>query len=398
MAGLYIHIPFCRSKCAYCDFFSLPLDKSTCNTVLTEEYCKALLKEFEMREEEIDAPFSTIYIGGGTPTAIPETTLLEFISALIHKVRSHNNAYGTVLIDEFTIEANPEDIARDKIEALESVGINRISIGIQSFDARQLEAISRKHDATSSLFALETLAESGINYSADLIYGLPGQSVKSWNQQLEELLEYRPPHFSAYLLSYEPGTKLYVRRELGKVMEADEVTIGSMYDALVNMAKQRGYNHYEISNFALPGKEARHNSSYWNLTPYVGLGCGAHSFDGNIRRANPTNLKEYLAAMFADNAKIVADIEEETPINKINDYIITSLRTAAGLSWPLVESRWGAKACQLLENNMTRFRKNGQIITNTCGNLTIAEKHWLTADAILREVILDPDEVFQEID
>ena len=392
MAGLYIHIPFCRSKCAYCDFFSLPLDKyHTAN--VTEEYCKALLKEFELREREVDEPFSTIYIGGGTPTAIPDTTLLGFISALIHKVGSHNNACGKASIDEFTIEANPEDITSDKIEALKSAGINRISIGIQSFDAQQLDTINRLHDAKASISALQTLYESGINYSADLIYGLPGQNVESWKQQLEKLLEYRPPHFSAYLLSYEPGTKLYVRRELGKVSETDEETVNRMYEVLINAAGKRGYDHYEISNFALPGMDARHNSSYWNLTPYVGLGCSAHSFDGNTRRVNPANLKSYISALSVDNARVPAFIEDETQVNKINDYIITSLRTSAGLSRPLVESRWGATSLRIIEKNMTQFKKNGQIITTPFGNLTIAENHWLTADAILREIILDPDDI-----
>lgn len=391
MAGLYIHIPFCRSKCAYCDFFSLPLDKNDTN--ITRRYSKAILTEFDLREKEIDAPFSTIYIGGGTPTAIPDTTLLELISSLLDKVSSHNNTYGKTSIEEFTIEANPEDITPEKIEALKSVGINRVSIGIQSFDQIQLDAISRAHDTSSSLFALKHLAESGINYSADLIYGLPGQNIKSWRQQVERLLAYRPPHFSAYLLSFEPGTKLYVRRELGKVEEADEETANSMYGELIDAATKRGYNHYEISNFALPGMESQHNSSYWNLTPYVGLGCSAHSFDGDTRRINPANIKVYLTALSTDNATIPAIIEKETIVNKINDYIITSLRTAAGLSQSLVESRWGMKALHLLERNIAPFKKNGRITSTPHGNLTIPKRHWLAADAILREIILDPDDI-----
>lgn len=395
MAGLYIHIPFCRNKCAYCDFFSLPLGKSPRNaSALAREYCDAILREFDMRASEVEAPFLTVYVGGGTPTAMPPDILLEFIAALGQKVASHNSLYGAEPIGEFTIEANPEDIAKESIDAMMSAGINRVSIGIQSFDSVQLDSIGRIHDARRSLSALQALAASGINYSADLIYGLPGQSVNSWSRQLQRLLEYRPPHFSAYLLSYEPGTKLYARRQLGRVTEADEETASAMYGVLVDASSKCGYNHYEISNFALPGKEARHNSSYWDLTPYLGLGCSAHSFDGNIRSLNPSNLKAYVASLTANPPRIPAIAEHESHVNKINDYIITSLRTAAGLSLPVIESRWGCGARHLLENNMVQFKKNGRIAENHLGNLIIPEKHWLTADAILREVILDPDDIF----
>lgn len=392
MAGLYIHIPFCRSKCAYCDFFSLPLDGTLRKTPdIMAQYCAALLDELELRQGEIDGPFNTIYIGGGTPTAIDKETLHTFIRRLLNKVSKINSTHSDPAIREFTIEANPEDITPKSIETLRMAGVNRISIGIQSFDSAQLDSISRRHDAEVSRTALEHLRQSGINYSADLIYGLPGQSLESWEKQLRQLLEYMPPHFSAYLLSYEPGTRLYVRREKGIVTEADEETASRMYGRLIAIASEAGYEHYEISNFALPGRIAKHNSSYWNLTPYIGLGCSAHSFDGHTRRINPVNIKHYIASISAEKKATYIE-EKETTINKINDYIITSLRTSGGMSPQLIISKWGEGAIRNINDNIHSLIIDGRLSRNHLGNLIIPEKHWLLSDAILREIILDPDD------
>lgn len=357
-----------------------------------EQYCVAVLKEFELRETEIEEPWHTIYIGGGTPTAIPSNILIDFLSKLREKAVCHNSTFSNKpSITEFTIEANPEDITPDMIDSLRQVGANRISIGIQSFDTVQLNAINRRHDADASLNALTILKESGINYSADLIYGLPNQSVQSWEQQLLTLLDFKPPHFSAYLLSYEPGTRLYVRREQGKVTETDEETANSMYELLTRLATEKGYNHYEISNFARPGYEAIHNSSYWDLTPYLGLGCSAHSFDGILRRFNPTNIRQYMASLLSNKHTISAIEEEETTVNQINDYIITSLRTSRGVSPMKTRQLWGDNAYNALNKNIALLLKSGKIIKTTNGNFIIPEKYWLTSDAILRELILDPD-------
>lgn len=463
MAGLYIHIPFCRSKCAYCDFYSLPLKAalSRNNDPDGSRYCRAILNEFRLRHAEISEPFTTIYIGGGTPTALPLPVLLRLLRDLQSEVAAHNASLsgrgnpglegnfnpglscskdpglsesGIPGLEEFTIEANPEDISPEAITALRQNGVNRISIGIQSFDSCQLAEIRRLHPAETSLQALRTLRDSGINYSADLIYGLPGQTLDSWRRQLQELLEFRPPHFSAYLLSYEPGTALTRRLDKGLVSEASEALATRMYEALCNAASAAGYHHYEISNFALPGLEARHNSSYWNLTPYLGLGCSAHSFDGTLRRYNPSDLPLYLHHLAPQPPKshpvqppkpslspqpslpqisAVFETEEETPENSANDYIITSLRTTTGLSTDLFKSRWGSTIYASLLANLQPLLSAGAIAIHpstplaplTSPSLTsphpisapltsapirfyIPENHWLTADAILREAIL----------
>lgn len=386
MAGLYIHIPFCRSKCAYCDFYSMPLKAPA----LAAAYCDALVEEFRLRHLEIREPFSTIYTGGGTPTALPGDLLPGLLGRIRELVETHNEEValrgGMAVVDEFTVEANPEDITPEGLSRLRGCGVDRISIGIQAFDAAQLAEISRLHTPDASMSALTVLRDSGINYSADLIYGLPGQSCESWRRQLDALLAFRPPHFSAYLLSYEPGTRLYARLQKGEVAEADEALATDMYHLLADAGHRHGYRHYEISNFALPGLEARHNSSYWNLTPYLGLGCSAHSFDGFYRRYNPADTREYLRRIKTGVSASVT--EEENEINRVNDYIITSLRTTAGLSAPLVGRRWGTEFLERLKTNLAPAIASGHVIRRG-ESFVIPEQYWLTADAILREIILE---------
>lgn len=358
-----------------------------------EEYCRALLTEFKLRRSELKEPITTIYIGGGTPTTIPSELLTQLITSLKYEVIEFNSQYSsnnTAIIREFTIEANPEDISAEAIIQLKKAGVNRISIGIQSFDNCQLSSIMRQHGPSASLKSLSILNSSGINYSADLIYGLPEQTVESWEIQLTTLLDFNPPHFSAYLLSYEPGTLLYARKENGKVTEADEDTANKMYEILIKTAAAHGYNHYEISNFAQPGYEAQHNSSYWNLTPYIGLGCSAHSFDGDTRRVNPTNIHKYLEHLLNVTPSSYTNEEEETIINKVNDYIITSLRTIDGISPSLIEKRWGSHIRALVIDNIQKIYREGKLEKRN-ENYRIPEHFWLTSNAILRDLILDAD-------
>lgn len=400
MAGLYIHIPFCRSKCAYCDFYSMPSDCHQSDS-LFRQYCQALVKEFTLRCGEINEPFTTIYLGGGTPTALPMHILTTLLSEIVAATTSHNRNFGSFTgISEFTVEANPEDITPGSIRQLTDAGVNRISIGVQSFDQQQLNSIGRKHSVESADEALWVLKESGMNYSADLIYGLPGQSQTSWEEQLRHLLSFQPPHFSSYLLSYEPGTRLYARLQKGEVEEASETMATAMYTSLCHIAAEHGYNHYEISNFAKQGREAVHNSSYWNLTPYLGLGCSAHSFDGVIRRYNPSSVKKYIKLLSASESPTI--VEEEDDLNRINDYIITSLRTSKGLSMPIFVQNWGVARANMFLENIRGLLKDGSIDyagKDTChlpemkdfndltAELRIPENKWLTTDAILREAI-----------
>jgi oxygen-independent coproporphyrinogen-3 oxidase len=383
VAGLYIHIPFCRSKCAYCDFYSTP------NTALMERYVNAISAEFHLRRGEIAEPITTIYLGGGTPSLIPDS-LLEHLMHSLAKLLNVNK------LREVTIEANPEDISPEQIDFYRSIGINRISIGIQSFHNDELAAISRKHSSESAISALNALKQSGINYSADLIYGLPGQTLHQWNDNLSKLFKFKPPHFSAYLLSYEPGTKLYALKEKGAVAEATETEAIGMYQLLCQTAIEAGYNHYEISNFSKPGSEAIHNSSYWNYTPYLGLGVAAHSFDGAIRRYNTHNILQFVTSI--EHGKTFYTIDEELPTGRFNDYIITSLRTSAGFNTNFAMKTFGEQLVRQFMHNISNlitlpapFLQSTALEATTTG-VRIPETHWLTADAILRELIVDNDE------
>lgn len=363
---------------------------------IIDDYCHAVENEFILRKAELIGPIETIYIGGGTPTVIPVKSLTRFLSGIKEAVEAHNANYrkqegADDYIKEFTVEANPEDISHGLLGRLQETGVNRISIGIQSFDDCQLKAVRRRHNSIASIEALTALRDSGINYSADLIYGLPGQSTGSWESQLNILMGFEPPHFSAYLLSFEPGTQLNFMKEKGSISETDDTTVNAMYKILTSTAGKHGYHHYEISNFSKPGQEAKHNSSYWDLTPYLGLGCGAHSFDGNIRRINPNNVAKYIASLTRDCPEPLAAIDAETRINKINDYIITSLRTSRGISTSFIREKWGEPAASIILQNLQRLSVNGQLITTEGHNYRIPENKWLTSDSVLREIILDDE-------
>lgn len=373
-ATLYIHIPFCRNKCAYCDFFSTP---ARYGDDVYNRYTDALLKEWTLRSDELPALPETIYLGGGTPSLLSIRELGRLLNELLAEI-------GSARLKEVTIEANPEDITHDWLQSVMELGFNRISIGIQSFDADELASVERRHSPEDSISALTVLSETGINYSADLIYGLPGQNVRQWQKNLDRLLSFRPPHLSAYLLSYEPGTRLYARMASGKIKETDEETARQMYDYLCRRTADAGYLHYEISNFSLPGMEAVHNSAYWDFTPYLGLGASAHSLDKDgIRRYNPLSVKDYVAPLTSPDPTAPFIIDKETTRNRFNDLIITALRTSRGLAHQAVPSLFRRE----FERNLAPLLRTGAVTDNGTA-FTIPESRWLTADAILRDLII----------
>ncbi len=267
MAGIYIHIPFCKSRCKYCDFFSTTmLDRR-------EEYVAALLQEIELRKEEIARnPIQTIYFGGGTPSLIPAPLL----SPLVGKIASLNSYTGEM---EITLEANPQDLSLEKLRAYRAIGINRLSIGIQSFQDKHLQLLGRRHSAAEAIQAVRWAQEAGFtNISIDLIYGIPSQTMEEWQADIQQALALNVPHISTYNLIFEEGTRLTQMLLDGQISTADEDLENMMYETIVNTLNDNGYIHYEVSNFCKPNLHSRHNSSYWNNTPYVGLGAGAHSY------------------------------------------------------------------------------------------------------------------------
>ncbi len=375
MAGLYIHIPYCHSKCAYCDFYSMPRLDSM------EEYVNAIITEMQLRKYEISpTPITTIYIGGGTPSILPLNLLEKVITEI-------NFLFGSNF-DEFTIEANPEDITIEWVKGIIDLGINRVSMGIQSFSDIELKAINRRHSSQQSLNAIEIMRNVGIsNISGDLIFGLPLQDIKSWEQSLDKLLSLQLPHFSAYLLSYEPGTKLYAQILSGKIVEASEEMVTQMYQILIDRAKASGYQHYEISNYALPQHRAIHNSNYWNNEPYIGLGASAHSFDGKNRRYNPSDIKLYLSSL--SRGKLCYIIENESEIDRYNDMIITRLRTSEGIDLQIIKEDWSKYYNSFMKTVETLVSNNKIVIADS--SIYIPENQMLLSDAIMREFIVVDD-------
>lgn len=319
--GLYIHVPFCEKRCVYCSFYSTVHGKEE-----RDAFVRTLAKELAFRHN--GAPISTLYFGGGTPSQLDDEEMEAVFSAIHRHCVLSPHA-------EITFEANPDDISQQKVAQLRQLGVNRISLGVQSFDDTRLSFLNRRHTAQQALDAIDILRTKGIeNISIDLIFGLPGQQLTDWNKELAQAFELPITHLSAYSLMYEKGTPLYYARERGAVKECDEETSLSMFQMLCTSAQCAGFEQYEISNFARPGYRSRHNSSYWHGIPYLGLGPGAHSYDGkNCRRVNDYSLRRY---MEAGRAKTFADVphtlEKLSADECYDELICTRLRTCEGLS------------------------------------------------------------------
>lgn len=378
MAGLYIHIPFCASKCIYCDFYSLAGSSHDVG-----RYVDALVAELKLRHHEIDEPLTTLYIGGGTPSLLPSSQFSRLVDALACVVAMDG-------VEEFTVEVNPDDVTAGYIARLKSLGVNRISMGVQSFDDRDLRFINRRHTAQQALEAVHAIGQAGVhNVSIDLIYGIPGQTLDSWTCTVDQAVALGVEHISAYSLMYEQGTRLWVMRQTGKVTEIDDDTCVAMYDTLVSRLRLAGYDHYEISNFALPGYCSRHNSSYWDLTPYLGLGPAAHSYDGRVRRYNPPRLKSYLHSLEAGQCAFVT--ETETDWQRYDEYVMLRLRTAAGLC---VDDMKGRFAPCFVDYFLSKVQPLlGTSIEECEGNrYRIPESRIMVADAITTELLWDSPE------
>lgn len=316
MAGIYIHIPFCRQKCHYCNFFSLASRKNQ------PELLEALKKESESSRSYLAGqPLHTIYFGGGTPTVYPAEKLQEILETIL----VHHPAQPA----EITLEMNPEDVSEEYVAALKNTSFNRFSIGIQSFFEKDLLWLNRGHSALQAESAVYRLQDAGYrNISIDLIYGIPGLDLVQWEKNIERALTLKVPHISAYSLTVEPHTALDILVSKGKLEKPSEESSIVHFKMIREMLKSAGYLHYEISNFALPGFESLHNSNYWNGTHYLGLGPSAHSFNGISRQWNVSQLDEYLAK--TRTGQPCFEIEILTPEQRYNEYVMTSLRTDRG--------------------------------------------------------------------
>lgn len=329
MAGIYIHIPFCKSRCIYCGFYSTTL------LDLRKKYINAVCREMELRKNYIREPFSTIYLGGGTPSLLDEAELTKLFLYI-------NNVYDVDRNAEITMECNPDDITPEFTNMLSRLPINRVSMGAQTFADSRLRLLHRRHNSDEVKHAVKLLREAGIkNISIDLMFGFPDESLSQWKEDISAALALNVEHISAYSLMYEENTPLWKMLDTGKVKEIDEELSLTMFKELVCQLTDAGYEHYEISNFARPGYRSRHNSSYWHQVQYIGLGAAAHSFDLNSRQWNVADLKLYIEEI--NNGIIPMEREELDNDTTFNDIITTALRTSDGIDLNAMETRLGKR-------------------------------------------------------
>jgi oxygen-independent coproporphyrinogen-3 oxidase len=348
MAGIYIHIPFCRKACHYCNFhFSTSLGKA-------EAMETSILKEIALRSSELEEEVQTIYFGGGTPSIMAPAT----IDKMLQTLQAH---YSISSNPEVTLEANPDDITAEKAKAWKQMGINRFSIGVQSFADENLQWMNRAHDASQSMDCIQIIREAGFqHFSIDLIYGTPGQTQQGWIKDLEKAIELKIPHLSCYALTVEEGTALHHMIGSGKKQKISADEQAERFEALVQLSTKAGYIHYEISNLAMPGKESKHNSAYWEGKPYLGFGPSAHSFSGTKRSWNIADNLKYIQSIEAG----ILPREEETlrEIDQLNEYIMTSLRSIKGMQKGVIETRWGMDKLQIISKEIEQFIRSGKIM------------------------------------
>ena len=346
--GIYIHIPFCARKCRYCDFSSYPIDDA--DTHLS--YIMQVIFELRARRAQLaGAAVDTIYIGGGTPSLLDPAFITELLDAVYTTYRVTNDA-------EVTIEANPGTADPEKFRMYRAAGVNRLSIGAQSFDAATLSFLGRIHSAEDNVRCLMDAREAGFgNVSIDLIFGVPGQTLSAWERDLELALAFSPSHLSFYSLQIEEGTPLYEDRESGVFEPLDEIEDRRMYHFAKKYLAKNGLFHYEISNSAMPGRESRHNMKYWSMEPYAGFGAGAHSCYGGRRSSNKPGLAAYLTA--EDVSEMTDTVHENTLSDDMGEYVFLGLRRTAGIGLSRFRARFGKDFWELYGEETERLIGRG---------------------------------------
>ena len=350
-AGIYIHIPFCRSRCSYCDFAT-----GMYSAAAAERYVLTLVDEIKSwRKVESPESVDTIYFGGGTPSLL----LPQQLETLLNAVRERFK----VLADaEVTIEINPGTVTPEALAAFRNLGINRASFGAQTFDDGELARLGRSHTAAETRRTFRYLRDAGFdNVSFDLIAGLPGQTMAGWQRNLDESFALRPEHLSFYLLEVHQGTPLANHIKVGIQPQPDEDLATHMYEVMLDRAVEAGYEHYEISNLCLPGFQSRHNTKYWTAAPYYGFGCSAHSYDGKFRRwANERDLVRY-SEMIDQHQKPIVDETLLTKADLQAEAVFLGLRMMQGFSFTEYQQVFGADLREKHEDDLTRFREAGLI-------------------------------------
>ena len=372
MSGLYIHIPFCASRCIYCAFYS------TVKHGQRSAYIDSLIHEMQLRTDFLpqgnDATINTIYIGGGTPSQISRTDIDRLFNN-IYKV------YGCK-ISETTVEVNPDDVDANLVRCLVNNGVNRVSMGAQTFDDERLSWLHRRHSSKQVYEAVDCLRHGGIaRISVDLMYGFPNQTAEQWQYDIDEVIKLGVEHVSAYSLMYEEGTPLYRLLEKHEIKENDEELSLSMYNTLVEQFRAAGYEHYEVSNFALPGCRAQHNSSYWNDTPYIGLGAAAYSYNRSVRQWNVSDIDAYMEAI--NEGRVPFEQESIDADTHYDDLVTTALRTSDGLDLTILSAQHQDYLLKMAQPYLLAKRMERK------GNrIRICEDSFMISDMIMSDLMM----------
>lgn len=384
MAGIYVHIPFCKSRCIYCGFYSTTLFD------YQAEYVESLIKELDDRKDYLGSePVKTIYIGGGTPSLLKPSSLKRLCTALQDRPHLIYN------IEEFTMECNPDDITDEYASLIASLGINRVSMGAQTFSDERLAFLHRRHRSGDVRKAVETLRRNGIeNISIDLMFGFPDETLEEWNDDISRALALKPEHISAYSLMYEEGTALGKMLEQGEVKEIDEELSASMYSTLIDRLCDAGYEHYEISNFALTvndGKgqskslRSRHNSSYWQDKPYIGIGAAAHSYGNGIRSWNVSDIRKYMESIAEDILPAESEVIDD--VTHYNDIITTALRTKEGINIDELPDTQRQYILSAADRHIA-----GELLQLHGNMLSLTRKGLFISDSIMADLIMEHDD------
>ncbi|TVZ57946.1 oxygen-independent coproporphyrinogen-3 oxidase [Flavobacteriaceae bacterium MAR_2010_105] len=371
MSGIYIHIPFCKQACHYCDFhFSTSIKKKS-------ELVNALVKELEFRKGEFkNQVVETIYFGGGTPSLLT----IDELRLLIDTVYAH---YNVVSNPEITLEANPDDLTNQQINKLANTPINRLSIGVQSFFEKDLKLMNRAHNAEEAKQCIEAAISHFDNISVDLIYGIPGLTNENWLKNIETALSFNIPHISSYALTVEPKTALETFIKKGIVDDVDDEQAQTQFYLLVEQLEASGFVHYELSNFGKPGFFSKNNSAYWQGKPYLGIGPSAHSFNGIQRSWNVSNNSKYIKSI--DKNILPNETETLTQTDKYNEYVMTGLRTIWGVSIQKVTKEFGEDFTKHLLNQSQLFI-NQQLLYIDNEILKVTQKGKFLSDGIASEL------------
>ncbi len=373
MAGIYLHIPFCKTRCIYCDFYS------STRSELRSHYVTALCRELTMRKDYLKGEkVETIYFGGGTPSQLGKDDFTQIFDT-IHEL------YGLEQSQEITLEANPDDLTPEYLGMLSTLPFNRISMGIQTFDDATLKLLNRRHNAQTAIEAVGRCREAGFrNISIDLIYGLPGETHERWENDLRQAIDLNVEHISAYHLIYEEDTPIYKMLKQHRIDEVDEDSSLQFFTLLMEHLQKAGYEHYEISNFCRPGKQSRHNTSYWKGIPYLGCGPSAHSFNGTTREWNVSSIDTYIKGIEENRRSFETEFLD--PATRYNEFIITTMRTAWGTPIEKLKQEFGNEMWDYCRKMAAPYLANGKLEVHD-GALRLTCEGIFISDSVMSDLL-----------